>query len=261
VKKIGLFGQPPVRSWPAGFDGTTVKRPDIYTVKLVSTLSSSLVNELNVARKRSMNWAYSAANRADEHGLEALSFIPIANGIRFRPYPSVTTQFVYYGGFGQWREGLNPQKTIADSISWTRGAHAFKGGVEWRFTQSNGFNDPDVTPRANYGAGGFPATGIDNTFTCCAGLTSTNANLARNILYELAGSIGTIQQSFVMKNSKDLNFYDSREVPNNRQVLFQNEFSGCRRVSRTQHRIRGAALWVKPTVTAVRLIVIRETVR
>lgn len=214
------YGQPTTRAWPAGFDGNTVKRPDVYTFKLVSMLSSSLVNELTVSRKRSLNWAYAAANRTDADGLEALKFIPSSNGILFRVVPAVTQAFTTIGGFGQWREGLNPQKTISDNLSWSHGQHAFKFGGEFRFSQSNGFNDPDITPRVTIGAGNFPT---DMTIT---GLSSNNQTLAKNILYDLSGSVTSIIEAFTMKNATDLNFYGSPEVPNNRQILFENEFSG-----------------------------------
>ena len=222
-EKDWSFGQPVPRPWPTGFDGTTVKRPDVYTVKLVSTLSSTVVNEFTGARKRSMNWAYSAANRNDDHGREALKYIPSANGINFRLSPSTFSVFNGYGGFGSWREGINPQWTIGDSLSWTMGKHAFKAGGEYRNTSSNGFNDPDVTPIVVFGAGSQAVTGIDAT--AFQGLTSTNQTLARNILLDLNGSVGTIRQSFVMKDSKELKFFTSPEVPNNRQILYQNEFS------------------------------------
>jgi len=217
------FGQPAVRVWPTGFDGTTVKRPDVYTFKLVSTLSSNIVNEFTASRKRSMNWAYAAANRNDDHGREALKYIPSANGIQFRVVPIVTIPFTTIGGFGTWREGLNPQKTLSDNVSWSRGKHAFKNGVEFRFTQSNGFNDPDITPRIVMGAGANAVQGIDGSIT---GLSGTNQTLARNILLDLSGSVSSINQAFAMKNSKDLNFYGTPDVPNNRQILYQNEFSG-----------------------------------
>lgn len=216
------FGQPLTRVWPTGFDGNTVKRPDVYTFKLVSTLSSSIVNELTVARKRSMNWAYAAANRPDDEGAEALKYIPTANGIRYRIVPIVTQAFDTLGGFGTWREGLNPQKTISDNLSWSRGKHALKWGAELRFSQTNGFNDPDMTPRIVVGAGAQAVAGIDSTIT---GLSANSQTLAKNILLDLAGSVGSINQSFAMKNSTDLNFYGSPVVPNNRQIIFEHESS------------------------------------
>src|SRR4030095_6371491 len=117
----------------------------------------------------------------------------------------------------------NPQHPLSDSVSWSHGKHAFKSGAEFRFTQSNGFNDPDMTPRIVIGAGANAVQGIDGSIT---GLSGTNQTLARNMLLDLTGSVGSVNEAFAMKNSSDVNFYGSPEVPTNRQILFQNEFSG-----------------------------------
>jgi hypothetical protein len=80
-----------------------------------------------------------------------------------------------------------------------------------------------MTPRIVLGAGANAVQGIDSTIT---GLTGNNQTLARNVLLDLTGSVGSINQSFVMKNATDPNFYGSPTIPNNRQIIFENEFSG-----------------------------------
>ena len=45
--------------------------------------------------------------------------------------------------------------TFGDTLSWTKGKHAFKAGSEFRFASSNGWNDSNMTPQALFGAGGI----------------------------------------------------------------------------------------------------------
>src|SRR5215510_6134576 len=80
----GMAGQAGQRQWPDAFDGLAVKRPDIYTVSLVSTLSSTLVNEFRAGRTRTFNWQWGSADRNDAVGAEARALLPVVNGIPFQ---------------------------------------------------------------------------------------------------------------------------------------------------------------------------------
>src|SRR5215472_6496590 len=62
------------RTWPQGFDGIAVKRPDVYIITFTSTLSSSLLNEVRAGRRRSIDEQYPPANRSDAVAQEALKF-------------------------------------------------------------------------------------------------------------------------------------------------------------------------------------------
>src|SRR5262245_8832137 len=224
----GMAGQAGQRQWPDAFDGLAVKRPDIYTVSLVSTLSSTLVNEFRAGRTRTFNWQWGSADRNDAVGAEARALLLVVNGIPFLVNPGGTatntwTSFVSKGGFGRWREGLNPRRILGDNLSWTRGKHAFKGGFEYRHSESNGFNDTDFTPRVVLGAGNYPVQGI--TGATVPGLTANNQTAAQTLLLNLTGSVGSINQSLGVKNAQDLNYYSTPEVPNNRHWWHQSEMS------------------------------------
>src|SRR5919197_1302610 len=66
-----------------------------------------------------------------------------------------------------------PLSSYADTLSWTKGKHAFKGGIETRFTYTRGSDTPTAPiPRATGGAGLNPATAFANT-TNFPGLVST----------------------------------------------------------------------------------------
>src|SRR5205823_5239531 len=127
------------------------------------------------------------------------------------------------GDFGRWREAINPLHSFADTLGWTRRKHAFKAGGEYRHSESNAFSDPNITPRVVYGQGGFPVQGIDSTFI--PGLNANSASGAQNLLTDLAGSIGSISETFTVKKPTDLRFYGYPDVENFRRWWNQTEVS------------------------------------
>ncbi len=88
--------------------------------------------------------------------------------------------------------------SYGDTLSWIQGKHAFKAGFEFRRDRTEGWNDNNFTPYATLGAGNLPAP-ITNV--AISGLTSTNATAARNLLYNLAGSIDNVRQGFDLRSS------------------------------------------------------------
>src|SRR5262249_22749804 len=190
----GGAGQAIQRSWPDGFDGQAVKRPDVYIITFTSTLSSSLLNEARAGRRRSIDQQFPPANRGDAVGQEALKFIPFSNGVPYQPAASSSNPWVQYGRFGSWRSHVSPMDPIGDDLSWTHAKHAFKGGIEFRNTKSSGFGDPGFTPFVTFGPGSNAIGGLDGT--SYNGLTANNATQARNLLTDLTGSIDRINQSF-----------------------------------------------------------------
>jgi hypothetical protein len=223
-KTWGNATQAVLRSWPDGFDGQAVKRPDVYIITFTSTLSSSLLNEVRAGRRRSIDQQFPPANRSDEIGTEALKFIPTANGVRFDVVPTLFNKFVQYGRFGAWRSHVSPLYSLGDDLSWTHGKHAFKGGFEFRNTMSKGFGDPGFTPFVTFGQGTNTVAGLDAT--AFPGLTANNATMARNLLTDLTGSIDRINQSFGIMSSKSLTLTSSPEMPYKYYQQHQREMSG-----------------------------------
>jgi len=222
-KTWGAATQAVLRSWPDGFDGIAIKRPDVYIVTFTSTLSSTLLNELRLGRRRSIDQQFPPANRPGPQGEEALNFVPVANGVRFHPVTSLWTGFIQYGRFGAWRNHESPMHSVGDDLSWTVGKHAFKGGVEFRNTMSKGFGDPGFTPFATFGAGSNPVANLDGQ--AFPGLTGNNATNAQRLLTDLSASIATINQSFGIMSSKDLNLTSSPAMPYKYYQMHQREFS------------------------------------
>jgi Carboxypeptidase regulatory-like domain len=232
-KTWGTATQAGLRPFPNAYDGLAVKRPVVYSIQLTSTLTASMLNQLRLSKSGSNNWQWASGNRNDEIGAEALSFMPVANGVPYRVVLAGTlnvdqiSPFASIGGFGTWREGINPRYSIGDDLSWTVRKHAFKVGYEYRRTQSNGFNDPDYTPRVTIGAGGTNAAVLDSTtagggFT---GLSTTNATYAKNILYNLSGSVNEIRQAYGVVSAKDTALVPNPAIRNNAHWNYQSEMS------------------------------------
>ena len=229
----GTATQAGLRAWPQGFDGLAVKRPVVYSIQVSSTLSNTMLNQLRLGKSGSNNWQWGPADRGDATGADVRKLLYYATGSQGVPigtftYATGITPFATKGQFGRWREGINPRWSIGDDLSWTVRKHAFKGGMEWRRTESNGFNDSNNTPVAVFGgtSNSNPAT-LDSTaagggFT---GLTTNSATTAKNFLYDLTGQVSTVNQAFGVLSATDTTLRPSPAVPNNRHWNYQNEMS------------------------------------
>ena len=135
--------------------------------------------------------------------------------------------FTHIGGFGRWREGINPMRSIGDDLSWAVRRHAFKMGFEWRRQESNGFNDPNYDPVATIQStsvpGNNPINGLDGiAFT---GLTGNAANTAKNLLSDLTGSIARFNQAFGVVSAQQTALVGTPAIRNNRHWNYQSEMS------------------------------------
>jgi Carboxypeptidase regulatory-like domain len=232
-KTWGTATQAGLRAFPNAYDGLAVKRPVVYSIQFTSTLTSSMLNQLRLSKSGSNNWQWASGNRNDDIGAEARSFMPVSNGVPYRVVFAGTANldqispFASIGGFGTWREGINPRYSVGDDLSWTVRKHAFKVGYEYRRSQSNGFNDPDYTPRVTIGAGGTNAAVLSSAaneggFT---GLSTPNATLAKNLLYNLSGSVNEIRQAFGVVSAKDTALVPNPAIRNNAHWNYQSEMS------------------------------------
>jgi hypothetical protein len=207
-------GQAGLPAWPGGFQGENNKWPRLYSGSLVSTLSSTLLNEVRIGQRRSAisSWAPFYVGRQGasegepgERAKEAFALLPVRNGIPFQPVTNLfaTNIINWNAGDGTTRGAESPLWTFADNLSWSRGKHAFKMGFEHRRDNSIGWNDSNFTPQALFGAGATPA---NISGTNVPGLTATNATTALNLLYDLSGSIATIRQGSEVRDPKNPRF-------------------------------------------------------
>ena len=153
-----------IGDWPTGLSGETYRRPQTLTFNATSTLSSTLLNEarfgINYNKTRSVPaWLSSDAAVATDAQSFLLTGGPSRAG-NGQTYPVVvapqTGDMQFAAGVMETCAGsgacpaaiivgvtqvgyTNPLYNFADTLSWTRGKHAFKFGADLRFPRSDGF--------------------------------------------------------------------------------------------------------------------------
>jgi hypothetical protein len=230
--------------WPVRFPTVSYRRPQILTVNATSTLSSTLLNEARAGMRRTgTNQASSFTNSST--GQDALAFFPSVNGFPLLPQLGMQPVCVCAGQpFGTrgetgalFQANLNestPLYTYADTISWTRNAHSFKGGVEARFASSRlrddvQANDFSAFLRAFGGETALaPIQGITPAnIPGLQGTTTTGNNLAmRGLLTLLSGSLSRVTQLYWLGSADRLDRFDDYRTSIQRErQLNQNELS------------------------------------
>ena len=210
-------------NWPGGYNGTISRKPHVLTASVVSTLSPNLLNEFRMGARKNWTYVWASFLRPDAEGDAARAILPQQNGIPFIPQHNVLTNNIITGfGGASTRGQTSPLYNFSDTLSWTKGKHAFKGGFELRLTSSRGFNgseDPSLyaMPLVAVGASGVPVSGI-STIPGIGG----NQTLAQNILTDLAGSVSnvTLSNAFNVVSSDDMTFKPQARIKD----FHQNEW-------------------------------------
>jgi hypothetical protein len=202
----------------------TLRKPQVLTSSLVSTLTPRIVNDFRFGLRRA--WSRSPYPYDEESTKqEVLAFLPSANG-----YPLIFSSMPVNIANNILNPGNNTNAntsslwTFADSLSWTRGVHAFKGGVEVRLAQTQGLNSLNGIPHVVGGAGNvaIPASAFSVT-----GLLAANQTAAQNLLLTLNGSVQSISQAFILNDPTWTDFRDYLEPDGyfKTRRINQNEFS------------------------------------
>ena len=126
-----------------GISGQDIRQPQVLSVSFTSTLSSSLVNEARFGLSRTgANTGGAAEPRGYRRGSVGSSFP------RWAARPFCRKSRVPEYGLWLWRSRalptssheVSPRWIYADTVSWTRGAHAFKFGGEYRLSSTKSTN-------------------------------------------------------------------------------------------------------------------------
>ena len=161
-----------------------------YTAALTSVLRPNLLNDARagIYRTRTTVGApYSPGNPGFTGFLT-----PVDN------YPSIVTPagvsspYVGANGVGPVPgDFLDPNYQYGDTLTWLKGRHSFKGGVQMRFISFSGFDfgTSNNVPNVRIGAPVLnPVTNISTGSNPIPGI-GLNATAATNLLYDLTGSI------------------------------------------------------------------------
>jgi hypothetical protein len=172
--------------------GGQSSRAQSFSGTLVSSLTPSVVNEFR------FGFQYTPIRffPPDEGGLAAVGgTLPTIQGfpvsLELRSFDNPINTF-------EAQDRVTPLFQYTDSLTWIRGNHELKGGGEVRFIRADSRDTFGVRPSVNLGE-------APNTQAPLPPDVNINtASLARNILYDLTGSIGSVDQLYRTPDGKVL---------------------------------------------------------
>jgi hypothetical protein len=237
-------------AWPVRYPGAARRVPQVLTMNFTSTLSATLLNEARYGMRRTGTNTTPGLNLEGPEGDQARAFVPNVKGYPILPQlgisPNGPVGFGTYGGqpnMGSEQGAVrfngnitesSPLYTYADTMSWIKGTHSFKGGAEVRFASSKisedvAGNDWSAFPRAHGGETPLaPIQGISNTnMPGLQGTSTTGNNYAmRSLLAFLTGSLRQVNQLYYVGSADRLDKFDDYQVSTQRtREIKQNEFS------------------------------------
>ena len=183
---------------------------NFYTLSASTTIRPDLLNEVRVGVNQftaNYDTPFSAAQN---------SVLPhIGSQPFFFIFASVTNTYTSNNA-PQGR--ISPLYQYSDSMTWLKGRHAFKGGVEIRFDSSNGYNSFYALPGATTGAGTVSFANL-NTLPGIG----TNLATAQNMLGDLSGSLTNWIQAFNSAGGKNPTYIPGEPV---QRTWRQHEYVG-----------------------------------
>jgi hypothetical protein len=171
------------QEFPEAPGGNIKRRDHFHTLALLSTLRPNVLNEFRVGVLRPDFRAF-APWELEENA----DFLPKAGSTSYIPVFNLVSSVVVTDDDPV--RLFSPFYQFVDNVTWIRGKHAFKGGVDVRFPSTNSFNSSDVMPRVNFGTGGAPVLNLERI----AGIGQNLAS-ARNMLNDLSGSVASVVQA------------------------------------------------------------------
>ena len=211
-------------NWPNGISGDAIRRPHVVSVNFTSTLGPTLVNEARFGFRGN----YNKVRRPFETEAGA-GLLDLVNSISGGPDPGTTrnpgaiypVQVEPTGGgnygFGQSNALYNRlaqhngnttrQFTYGDTLSWTRGQHAFKFGAEFRPQDSKGYTNIGTNPfpRVSTGAGANLSPLRSGGTSNLGGTTLTTLrNDAASLAYLMSGSLNLMTVAYWIDSFNDI---------------------------------------------------------
>lgn len=215
-----------VSSWPDGPTGLTFRRPHVFTLNLTSTLSPSIVNEARFGMNRNNNSTIPAYLNTDG-GLGKAGEPYLLPGGQSTLNPNYSYLVTLGSSVGRVGSGTGPLNvgltswttstmySLADTLSWSRGRHAFKFGAERRLPRNAGNGGANQFPGITLGnnasatqsvgpfstATNFPElTGLISSALPVNNVTTNPRTDVNNLLYFLSGSVNQASQFYFIRN-------------------------------------------------------------
>jgi hypothetical protein len=197
-----------VAAYSDGVSGIGQRHPQVLTANFTSTLSSTMVNEARFGityGTQNLTPAWLSQDQAVKDIASTWLLQGGTNAANGIAYPVLATAGAGNYAFSNGIVNLNstysgsqaPLYNYADTLSWTRGHHAFKFGGELRLTRSDGFSGA-IYPTVTGGAGGNNspiATSLTGIANPLQPLMTTRTNAA-NLLYLLNGSVNSATTAY-----------------------------------------------------------------
>jgi hypothetical protein len=241
-------------NWPDMPNGITRRKPWILTSSFTSTLSASMINEARFGVRYQIGNSFEPWESPDAKVREQAKQYLLSDTNGFPTYFATNPGFTgYFTGttgmfgatnansplqFGTHNGNRTPLYSFGDTLSWTRGIHAFKFGGEVRLTKSIGYNNIGpggttipVEPILYAGSGANVASNISSSTGGLTGLVSGGTaaeTTARSLLYLLSGSIGSGTQLYWIDDSTDVSngkWENINTLERKYRDQVQNEFS------------------------------------
>jgi hypothetical protein len=228
------------QTWPGGLTSQTIRRPQVLTISFTSTLRPTLLNEARFGQRKNWLVIYTPWESTDSKTREAALAMLLKGGQGF-PI-AYAPSAVGVGNINMEPNALSCQTNCAqqgnssplydysDTLSWTKGKHAFRGGTDFRFGNSSGYATPTAPIPKAFGStallpGLNPIQAFQNR-TTFPNLVANNQTVANSLLYFLSGSVGNAQQVYFLQNPNDLTKWENYlTVPRKIIDTRQNEFS------------------------------------
>jgi hypothetical protein len=235
------------------FRSRQIRRPQVLAVNLVSTLSPTMFNEVRLGMSRTGVNNYSQLDNP-ETGDALRALLPKANGLTVVPAFGQRQVVLPGGGLIIARSPVtvrdsSPRWSFGDTLSWTRGRHAFKVGGTFTIANSKTINVGEIQSNTTSGGGAYPTAGGGTTALApVAGINttafrtasspapgilqgnSTSGNQARmeDLLVFLNGSMGSVVQWRFINRPEQFTsgiWNDPFKETESIRDIHQNEFS------------------------------------
>ncbi len=194
---INVATPPPYPSVPWQADPTETTQ---YSFALTSVLKPTLINEIRIGVYRPRTTVQTPFTQTPTIGpVNNKGLLPSVDGVPFVlcysgsgaaatstscSNPSAAAGVTNPVG-GNASNYIAPVYQYGDAMTWIKGKHSFKAGVEVRLISDSGYDANGVVPNVVLGANGaVPVTGI----SAFPGIGS-NVTLAQNLLTDLSGSV------------------------------------------------------------------------